>query len=84
MSNSYEQRRDIFRAADGSFDGLPRTFIGPLYHDLMICGTGIPPVNPIPVGLWNDVNGRAGAIMAPINFKPYGSCQRFVSVKNLF
>ena len=44
MSNSYEQRRDIFRAADGSFDGLPKTFIGPLYHDLMSCGTGIPPV----------------------------------------
>ena len=42
------------------------------------------PFNPISVGLWNDVNGRAGAIMAPINFKPYGSCQRFVSVKNLF
>ena len=44
MSNSYEQRRDIFRADDGTFDGNPRTFIGPLYHDLMSCGTGIPPV----------------------------------------
>ena len=44
MSNSYEQRRDIFRDDAGKFDGLPRTFIGPLYHDLMSCGTGVPPV----------------------------------------
>ena len=42
-SNSYCQRRDIFRADTGKFTGKPRTFIGPLYHDLMSCGTGVPP-----------------------------------------
>ena len=42
-SNSYAQRRDIFRADNGKFTGKPRTFIGPLYHCLQSCGTGIPP-----------------------------------------
>ena len=30
MSNSYEQQRDIFWDANGKFDGLHRTFIGPI------------------------------------------------------
>ena len=43
-SNSYCQRRDIFQdKITGKFTGKPRTFIGPLYHDLMSCGTGVPP-----------------------------------------
>ena len=42
-SNSYAQRRDIFQADNGKFTGKPRTFIGPLYHCLQSCGTGIPP-----------------------------------------